>query len=59
MTRQNVGVLHPGMMGICVASTVQNSGHDVYWASEGRGLHTQQRAEQYNLIDAGSLLFIS
>ena len=55
MTRQNVGVLHPGMMGICVASTVQNSGHDVYWASEGRGLHTQQRAEQYNLIDAGSL----
>jgi len=55
MTRQNVGVLHPGMMGICVASTVQNSGHDVYWVSEGRGLQTRQRAEQYNLIDAGSL----
>jgi 3-hydroxyisobutyrate dehydrogenase-like beta-hydroxyacid dehydrogenase len=55
MNKQNIGVLHPGMMGICVASTVQNSGHDVYWASEGRGRQTRQRAEKYNLIDAGSL----
>ncbi len=55
MNKQNIGVLHPGMMGICVAATVQNSGHDVYWASEGRGRQTRERAEKYNLIDAGSL----
>jgi 3-hydroxyisobutyrate dehydrogenase-like beta-hydroxyacid dehydrogenase len=55
MEKQAIGVLHPGMMGICVASTVQNSGHDVYWTSEGRGLQTRQRAEKYHLIDAGSL----
>jgi 3-hydroxyisobutyrate dehydrogenase-like beta-hydroxyacid dehydrogenase len=55
MNKKNIGVLHPGMMGICVAATVQNSGHDVYWASEGRGRQTRERAEKYNLIDAGSL----
>lgn len=55
MNKQNIGILHPGMMGICVAATVQNSGHDVYWASEGRSSQSRDRAEKYNLIDAGSL----
>jgi len=55
MNKQKIGVLHPGMMGICVATTVQNSGHDVYWASEGRSRHSRERAEKYNLIDAGGL----
>ena len=55
MSKQNIGVIHPGMMGICVAATVQNSGHEVYWASEGRSLQSRERAEKYNLSDAGSL----
>jgi 3-hydroxyisobutyrate dehydrogenase-like beta-hydroxyacid dehydrogenase len=55
MNKQNIGVLHPGMMGICVAASVQNSGHDVYWASEGRSRQSRERAEKYKLIDAGSL----
>jgi len=55
MDKQNIGILHPGMMGICVAATVQNSGHNVYWASEGRSPQTRQRAEKYKLRDAGSL----
>jgi hypothetical protein len=42
------------MMGICVAATVQNSGHKVYWASEGRSSQTRKRAEKFNLTDAGS-----
>jgi len=55
MNKQNIGVLHPGMMGICVAASVQNSGHNVYWASEGRSPQTRQRAEKYGLMDAGGL----
>jgi 3-hydroxyisobutyrate dehydrogenase-like beta-hydroxyacid dehydrogenase len=55
MSQQNIGVLHPGMMGICVAATLQNSGHKVFWTSEGRSPQTRQRAEKFNLSDAGSL----
>lgn len=56
-SKQNrrVGILHPGMMGISVAATIQNGGHTVYWASEGRAEQTRQRAERHNLEDAGSL----
>ena len=55
MSKQNIGVIHPGLMGICVAATVQNSGHEVYWASEGRSPQSRERAEKFNLSDAGSL----
>jgi 3-hydroxyisobutyrate dehydrogenase-like beta-hydroxyacid dehydrogenase len=55
MSKQKIGVIHPGMMGICVAATLQNSGHEVYWASEGRSPKSRQRAEKFNLSDAGSL----
>ncbi len=55
MMKEKIGVIHPGMMGICVAATVQNSGHEVYWASEGRSPQTRERAEKHNLSDAGSL----
>ncbi len=55
ISKQNIGVIHPGMMGICVAATVQNSGHEVFWASEGRSSQSRKRAEKFNLSDAGSL----
>lgn len=55
ISKQNIGVIHPGMMGICVAATVQNSGHEVYWSSEGRSPRSRKRAEKFNLSDAGSL----
>ena len=55
MIKQKIGVLHPGMMGICVAATVQNSGHEVYWASEERSLQSRERAAKFNLSDAGTL----
>ena len=53
--KSKIGVLHPGMMGICVAATVQNSGHEVFWASEGRSPKSRERAQKFNLSDAGSL----
>jgi 3-hydroxyisobutyrate dehydrogenase-like beta-hydroxyacid dehydrogenase len=56
MKKQKVGILHPGMMGICVAATVQNSGHTVFWASEGRSRQTQERAEKFNLHDSNTLV---
>ena len=50
-----VGVLHPGSMGISVAVTLKNGGHQVYWASAGRSAKTRQRAEQFTLLDAGTM----
>jgi hypothetical protein len=50
MTEKNrdmikIGVLHPGNMGISVAASAQNSGNEVYWASQGRSSQTRERAE--------------
>jgi 3-hydroxyisobutyrate dehydrogenase-like beta-hydroxyacid dehydrogenase len=53
--KQKVGVVHPGQMGVVVAATIRNSGHEVCWASEGRSAETRRRAEAAGLEDAGSL----
>lgn len=50
-----IGILHPGEMGVSVAATLQNGGHTVYWASDGRSAHTRARAAQHGLRDAGTL----
>jgi 3-hydroxyisobutyrate dehydrogenase-like beta-hydroxyacid dehydrogenase len=42
-------------MGISVAASVSNGGHDVYWASEGRSPQTHERAARIGLLDAGTL----
>jgi len=55
MLKQKVGILHPGMMGIYVAESIQNSGYTVCWASEGRSRQTRDRAEKFNLVDRVSL----
>ena len=49
-----IGILHPGEMGISVAVSAMNSGHQVYWASDKRGRDTQSRAEKYGLLDVHS-----
>ena len=49
-----IGLLHPGEMGISVAATIQNTGHAVYWASDGRSPQTHARAERHGLRDAGT-----
>lgn len=50
-----IGVLHPGEMGISIAASATNSGHQVYWLSEGRSEKTRARAENYLLIEINSL----
>jgi 3-hydroxyisobutyrate dehydrogenase-like beta-hydroxyacid dehydrogenase len=55
MEPQQIGFLHPGEMGISIAASAQNSGNQVYWASEGRSPSTRARAEKLGLRDAGTL----
>ena len=52
---ERIGILHPGEMGISLAAAAQNSGCEVYWASEGRGEKTRQRAAQFRLHGAETL----
>ena len=55
MTTQNIGILHPGEMGISVAASAKNSGHPVFWVSQGRSEATRARAEQFGLRELRSL----
>jgi 3-hydroxyisobutyrate dehydrogenase-like beta-hydroxyacid dehydrogenase len=50
-----IGILHPGEMGVSIAASAINSGHQVHWASERRSDKTRQRAEEHNLIGVNSL----
>ncbi len=53
--KQEVGIVHPGQMGISVAASAKNSGHHVYWASEGRSSQTRERAAKFGLVDTRTL----
>ncbi|MEJ2555274.1 MAG: DUF1932 domain-containing protein [Anaerolineae bacterium] len=55
MQKPKVGILHPGNMGIFIAASAQKGGCQVYWASDGRSIRTRERAERFNLLDAGTL----
>ena len=55
MKTQNIGILHPGEMGISVAASAKNSGHSVFWVSQGRSEATRTRAEQFDLRELRSL----
>lgn len=55
MTAQRIGIIHPGAMGISIAATAQNSGHEVFWASDGRSAATRKRAAKHGLGDARTL----
>jgi 3-hydroxyisobutyrate dehydrogenase-like beta-hydroxyacid dehydrogenase len=50
-----IGVLHPGEMGAALASALRERGHEVVWASDGRGPETVRRAAAASLRDAGSV----
>jgi 3-hydroxyisobutyrate dehydrogenase-like beta-hydroxyacid dehydrogenase len=53
--KRHLGILHPGNMGISIAASALNSGCEVYWVSQGRSAQTRERAEQFDLHDAGTL----
>lgn len=40
----NLGLLHPGEMGVTIGAALCESGHAVYWLREGRGSETARRA---------------
>lgn len=50
-----IGVLHPGEMGVSIAASAMNNGHQVYWISGGRSDKTRDRAEKHSLIEINSL----
>lgn len=52
---KKIGILHPGEMGISIAVSGQNDGHQVYWVSEDRSQKTKNRAEKHGLIGLNSL----
>jgi 3-hydroxyisobutyrate dehydrogenase-like beta-hydroxyacid dehydrogenase len=54
-TMTQLGILHPGQMGISIAASAQNSGCQVYWVSEERSEQTQQRAAEHHLIETETL----
>ena len=47
------GVLHPGAMGASVGAALIAAGHEVLWASEGRGEASRERAASWQ--DLGSV----
>jgi 3-hydroxyisobutyrate dehydrogenase-like beta-hydroxyacid dehydrogenase len=49
-----IGLLHPGEMGAAVGQCLTSAGHDVLWASEGRGPETAARARAAGLSDTGT-----
>ena len=50
-----IGILHPGEMGISIAASAINSGHQVYWLSSGRRSKTRARAEKFGLVEIDSI----
>lgn len=55
MPPETIGILHPGAMGISIAACALRSGHEVCYASEGRGDATRARAAEHHLCDLGTL----
>jgi 3-hydroxyisobutyrate dehydrogenase-like beta-hydroxyacid dehydrogenase len=50
-----IGLLHPGEMGAAIGAVLRGAGHDVRWASDGRGAETAARAGTAELRDSGSV----
>lgn len=50
-----IGLLHPGEMGASCGGQLRKAGHDVVWASEGRGAGTRRRAADHDLRDVGTV----
>ena len=51
-----IGILHPGEMGVSIAASAINSGHEIFWASTNRSDKTRARAEKHGLMELKSLV---
>jgi 3-hydroxyisobutyrate dehydrogenase-like beta-hydroxyacid dehydrogenase len=54
MNQTVIGLLHPGEMGAAVGRCLTSAGHQVLWASEGRGPESAARARGAGLEDVGT-----
>lgn len=54
----NIGILHPGEMGVSIAASAIGNQHRVYWVSTGRGDKTRQRAQTNGLIELNTLSYL-
>ncbi|HJS18897.1 MAG TPA: DUF1932 domain-containing protein [Anaerolineales bacterium] len=50
-----IGILHPGEMGVSIAASAVNSGHQVFWVSQSRSDKTRLRADEHQLTEIASL----
>lgn len=50
--KPNIGILHPGSMGVTIAIAARDAGCAVHWASENRRAQSRDRARDARLIDA-------
>jgi 3-hydroxyisobutyrate dehydrogenase-like beta-hydroxyacid dehydrogenase len=55
MSELTIGLLHPGEMGAAVGRCLTGAGHEVLWASDGRGPQSAARARAAGLTDAGTV----
>jgi 3-hydroxyisobutyrate dehydrogenase-like beta-hydroxyacid dehydrogenase len=55
IVKKTVGVLHPGEMGVTVATSIKAGGHRVIWVSEGRSAFSERRAEQAGIENVKTL----
>jgi 3-hydroxyisobutyrate dehydrogenase-like beta-hydroxyacid dehydrogenase len=53
MDPTTIGILHPGEMGVSLAASARRGGHELLWASSGRGDATRARATEHGLVDVG------
>lgn len=51
----DIGIVSPGKMGCSIAVSLINSGHSLYWASDGRSESTKKNAESLKIKDVKSL----
>ena len=52
---KKIGILHPGEMGVSIAASAINSGHEVFWTSNHRSDKTHARADKHGLMELNSL----
>lgn len=52
----NIGLLHPGQMGVTLGMALQQNGHEVLWLADRRSAATSARAQQASFVSVESLL---
>lgn len=55
MNEKHIGFLHPGLMGVSLAASAQNSGYVSHWVSAGRSAETRERAQRHGLVEVETL----